>query len=124
MDLENDPRNYGIRYVDTIGEDLYIIAGRILSDLKKDQAAQRLDRRVLFVVVVIANTITVKASLTPDADGERADAALVNNRIRVVAARYNWESENQPSDERFRLTVEVGRIKLATGLLDLGAMIG
>lgn len=121
-----DTRYYGYRYVDTADLDLYGVAGRILSDLKADQATGTLALPIVFVIKVVGNRITVMANLLPaEMSGEYANGEHTRARIKVVVARYNWQGKENKNDVRFLTEIKVSKVRADRhDGLDIGALVG
>lgn len=119
-----DDRWYGARYAVSAGDDLYLIAGRILSDLKIDQREDRMPPSAVFVVAVGGSTITVQVHLQNDADFERMGAESIRARAGAICERYNWKGRKNRADVRYKHQVQV---RLVRGRLDasqLGSLLG
>lgn len=119
-----DDRLYGLRYAESAGEDLYRVAGRILSDLKVDQHEDRLPASAVFVIVVEETTITVKVHVQSDADIEQWSTPSIRARVYAIGDRYNWRGRDNRADMRFKVQAEC---RIVRGRLDaalVGSMIG
>ncbi|MFD1050544.1 hypothetical protein ACFQ1S_35970 [Kibdelosporangium lantanae] len=86
----SDDRWYGIRYQESAGDDLYRLAGRILSDLKVDQYEGRLPKEAVLMVAVVDETMTVQVHLQSDVVREKWGSETIRARVTTVMARYNW----------------------------------
>lgn len=119
-----DDRFYGVRYHESAGEDLYRVAGRILSDLKVDQHEGRLPSTVILVVTVTKQLITVQAHIQDLAEFEQWKRESIRARALTVSDRYNWRGANNRKDTRFDFACS---IRVVRGRLDaehLGSIIG
>ncbi|MCP3805392.1 hypothetical protein NLX83_39610 [Allokutzneria sp. A3M-2-11 16] len=121
-----DTRYYGYRYVDTAELDLYGVAGRILSDLKADQATGTVAQAIVFVLKVVGNRISVLAHLLPaEMSGEYANSEHTRARIKTVTARYNWQGKDNKHDVRFLAEIKVAKVRADRhDGLDIGALVG
>src|SRR3954466_3669361 len=97
-----DDRFYGVRYHESAGEDLYRVAGRILSDLKVDQHEGRMPSTVILVVAVSGNLITVQAHVQDAEEFAQWTAETIRARVTTVSDRYNWRGVNNRTDVRFK----------------------
>ncbi|SFE55068.1 hypothetical protein SAMN04487819_11685 [Actinopolyspora alba] len=124
MGTPSDDRVYGVRTVDTLGEDLYLIAGRILSDLKADQAEGNLPGNAVIVTAVQGSTITVQAHVVHTHQGEPADRTAIRSRALTVMDRYNWIGKKNRHDVRFTPSVTVRYVRSRLDAASLGSVIG
>ncbi|PXY17358.1 hypothetical protein [Prauserella flavalba] len=123
-DMFADDRFYGVRYHESAGEDLYRVAGRILSDLKVDQAEGRMPSTVILVVTVTNRLITVQAHIQDPAEFEQWKRENIRARAATVSDRYNWRGVHNRKDTRFDFACSV---RVVRGRLDaehLGSIIG
>ncbi|AIJ26374.1 hypothetical protein [Amycolatopsis methanolica] len=119
-----DDRFYGVRYHESAGEDLYRVAGRILSDLKVDQHEGRMPSTVILVVAVAGNTITVQAHVQDNAEFEQWTAQTIRARATTVSDRYNWRGVNNRADVRFKFGCTVRVVRGRLDAKHLGSIIG
>jgi hypothetical protein len=70
------------------GGDLYVIAGRILSQLKTDQCVGHMPPSAVIVVAVNDGTITVQVHIQDIADFEDIRPAWIRRRVATVCERY------------------------------------
>ncbi|MBA0126299.1 hypothetical protein H0B56_12175 [Haloechinothrix sp. YIM 98757] len=123
-DKFTDDRFYGVRYHESAGEDLYQVAGRILSDLKLDQHEGRLPSTVVLVVAVSGKLITVQAHIQDGDEFARWEAETIRNRATTVADRYNWRGVHNRNDVRYDFACSVRGVRGRLDAWSLGSIIG
>jgi hypothetical protein len=124
MDEFREDRYYGVRYHESAGEDLYQVAGRILSDLKADQLEGRMPSTVVLVVAVLGDTITVQAHVQDAEEFAHWTAEAIRARALKVSDRYNWEGRQNRMDVRFKFGCSVRVVRGRLDATHLGSIIG
>lgn len=119
-----DDRFYGVRYHESAGEDLYRVAGRILSDLKVDQHEGRMPSTVILVVTVTKRLITAQAHVQDATEFEQWRREAIRARATTVADRYNWRGVHNRSDTRFDFACSVRVVRGRLDATHLGSIIG
>ncbi len=95
-----DDRWYGARYAQSANDDLYQVAGRILSDVKADQSTNQIPSSAVVVVAVMSSHITVQVHIQdptqiketkPEAVRARVSAYTHACQVRMVRGRRDAE---------------------------------
>jgi hypothetical protein len=123
-DIFREDRWYGARYRATAGDDLYLVGGRILSDLKTDQAEGRLPASAVIVVAVAKDTITVRVHVQDVTDYERMGATATRAQVKRILERYNWTGKTNRRDVRYKDVVNVRTVQSRIETEDLGTLLG
>ncbi|TCO64933.1 hypothetical protein EV192_101717 [Actinocrispum wychmicini] len=120
----SDNRWYGVRYHESVGEDLYRVAGRILSDLKTDQHEGRMPKEAVLMVAIMDHHMIVQVHLQSDMVRENWGSETIRARVYTVMARYNWKGRRNRADVRYTTVCKVRTVRDRLDALTLGAIIG
>lgn len=119
-----DGRYYGVRYAESASDSLYVIAGRILSDLKVDQKEDRMPPSAVIIVAVDGDRINVQVHVQRDEEFETYGAESIRARVNTVCQRYNWTGVANRSDVRYRASCSVRPVRGRLDASTLGSLIG
>lgn len=122
----DDDRYYGARYADSFGDDLFLVAGRILSDIKTDQRENKLPNNAVIIVAVqdSQTTISVQVHITPDQAAEPWAHESIRTRVNQIGDRYNWRGIENRADRRYRFFCQVRMVRSRYDAIGLGSVIG
>jgi len=119
-----DDRWYGTFYTQSSGDELEVVCGRILRDLRADRKEGVLPRNSVYTVVLIGRTITVQVFVTPGTVESASAKDGVRNRVRTIGDRYNWIGKVNTSDVRYHLKVSVSEVRTSVTGLAAGGLFG
>jgi hypothetical protein len=119
-----DDRWYGARYAQSANDDLYQVAGRILSDVKVDQSTNRIPSSAVIVVAVMSSHITVQVHIQdPTQIGETKPKA-VRARVSAICERYNWHDREDTAVSRYTHSCQVRMVRGRHDAALVGSLLG
>lgn len=93
-----DPdKTYGPRYATSVDDDLYHIAGRIMSDLKSSRSGVALPSQMVVAVAVHEATLIVHVFVPSKGSLRSIGYGVIRTMVFRAADRYNWKLK---SDKR------------------------
>lgn len=103
-----DPdRTYGPRYAVSADDDLYKIAGRILSDLKSSQSGVALPPTMTVGVAVNGTTLIVHVFVPSNESLRSIGYRVIRTMVGRAAERYNWRLKAKPHTTRYDVKCHV-----------------
>jgi hypothetical protein len=120
----DDDRVYGSRYHESDGEDLFVVAGRILSDLKRAQANGEIPGSALIMTAVNGDTISVMVHPQSDDETTTASPHRIRTVVNKAAKQYNWRGQKNRADVRFTVRCSVLTVRGRLDATLLGGIIG
>lgn len=103
-----DPdKTYGPRYAISADDDLYGIAGRILSDLKSDQSGVGLPPQATVGVAVNGTRIIVHVFVPSNESLRTIGYRVIRTMVFRAAERYNWRLKADRRMARYDVTCHV-----------------
>lgn len=95
---------YGPRYAKSANDDLYQIAGRILSDLRSSQSGTTLPSPLAVAIGVNESTLIVHVFVPSNQSLRTLGRPLIRAMVLRAAERYNWKLKNNQHVTRFKVT--------------------
>lgn len=126
MDNEGfiDDRWYGARYAQSANDDLYQVAGRILSDVKADQSTNRIPSSAVIVVAVMSSHITVQVHIQDPTQIGETKPKSVRARVSAICERYNWHDREDTAVSRYTHNCQVRMVRGRHDAALVGSLLG
>jgi hypothetical protein len=115
-------RLYGGRYVESAADDLYVVAGRILSDLKADQRDGRFPPSAAIFVEIVEHAIRVRVHIRNETDYADHGPESTRAQVQTVCQRYNWIGRRNQQDRRYQAIVDVRLTRARIDTRNIGSL--
>ena len=119
-----DDRWYGARYAQSANDDLYQVAGRILSDVKVDQSTNRIPSSAVVVVAVMSSHITVQVHIQDPTQIGETKPKSVRARVSAICERYNWHDREDTAVSRYTHSCQVRMVRGRHDAALVGSLLG
>jgi butyrate kinase len=119
-----DDRWYGARYAQSADDNLYQVAGRILSDVKGDQPANQIPSSAVVVVAVMSNHITVQVHIQDPTQIQETKPESVRARVSAICERYNWHDRRDTAVSRYTHNCQVRMVRGRRDAEHIGSLLG